>query len=401
MPRVNPDILRWARETAGLSLADAASKLRIKEARGVSPIDRLRDIESGETLPTRPLLLKMAKQYRRPLLTFYLSAPPLRGDRGEDFRVLPEDHSESEEALLDALIRSVRARQSLVKAAIEDEDEAVPLGFVGSADMTMGVSEVLDSIRRNLPLSLNEYRSAKTQDDAFDLLRSAAEELGVFVLLLGNLGSHHTNIGLEAFRGFALADPIAPFVVINDQDSRAAWSFTLLHELTHIWLGQTGVSGGEPHQGVERFCNDVAAAFLLPANELNQLDLPDPNDIEDIAERIGEFAFERKVSRSMVAYNLLRRRRIAFPVWNRLQEHFRERWFDEVERRRAQGRERTGGPDFYVVRRHRLGSALLELTARLLAGGTLTTSKAGQVLGVKPKQVESLIRDVVPFPNAS
>jgi hypothetical protein len=103
----------------------------------------------------------------------------------------------------------------------------------------------------------------------------------------------------------------------------------------------------------------------------------------------------------MVAYNLLRQRRIAFPVWRRLQEHFRERWFDEVDRRRARGRERTGGPDFYVVRRHRLGSALLELTARLLAGGALTTSKAGQVLGVKPKQVESLMKDVVRYPNAS
>jgi len=277
----------------------------------------------------------------------------------------------------------------------------VPLDFVGSATPAMGVAEVLTSIRQALGLSFADYRAAQTQDEAFDLLRSAVQEMGVFVLLLGNLGSHHTNIGVEAFRGFALADPVAPFIVINDQDSRAAWSFTLLHELTHIWLGQTGVSGGNPHEGIERFCNDVAAEFLLPAAELAQLTIPDPANTVDTATLISEFAFARKVSRSMVAYNLHRQHRISFSTWRQLHEYFRQRWFDEVESRRLQGRERSGGPNFYVVRRHRIGSALIELTARLLAGGTLTTSKAGRVLGVKPKQVDSLIGDIPPFRHAS
>jgi hypothetical protein len=34
------------------------------------------------------------------------------------------------------------------------------------------------------------------------------------------------------FRGFAPADDLAPFIVINDNDP--AHSFTLLHELVHI-----------------------------------------------------------------------------------------------------------------------------------------------------------------------
>src|SRR3546814_16138482 len=65
-----------------------------------------------------------------------------------------------------------------------------------------------------------------------------------YVLLIGNLGSHHSAIDIDAFRGFALADPIAPFVVINDRDAKTAWSFTLLHEVAHLWIGATGVSGG-------------------------------------------------------------------------------------------------------------------------------------------------------------
>jgi hypothetical protein len=68
---------------------------------------------------------------------------------------------------------------------------------------------------------LETYRAARDHDEAFGILRDHTEAAGVFVLLLGNLGSHHTNIDLETFRGFALADQEAPFLVINDQVTTA------------------------------------------------------------------------------------------------------------------------------------------------------------------------------------
>ena len=130
MPRVNPEVLRWARETAGLTPAAAVEKLRLLSARGKSAIERLAALEAGEDEPTRPMLVKMARQYRRPLLTFYMSAPPLRGDRGQDFRTLPDSHSEAEDALLDVLIRDICARQSMIRAVLEDEEEA-PIARMG------------------------------------------------------------------------------------------------------------------------------------------------------------------------------------------------------------------------------------------------------------------------------
>ena len=104
MPKVNPEILVWARETAGLSREEAVGKLGIRDAQGVKAVDRLASLESGETDPTRPTLVKMAKQYRRPLLTFYLSKPPRKGDRGADFRTLTNQPSPIVNALLDTLI---------------------------------------------------------------------------------------------------------------------------------------------------------------------------------------------------------------------------------------------------------------------------------------------------------
>jgi|SRR5579872_830251 len=86
MPMLNPDILQWARKTAGLSLEEAAHAIELKESHGTSGPDRLAALEAGKEEPSRPLLLRMARAYRRSLLVFYLEQPPKTGDRGKDFR---------------------------------------------------------------------------------------------------------------------------------------------------------------------------------------------------------------------------------------------------------------------------------------------------------------------------
>lgn len=362
-------------------------KLKIADARGVSATDRLAAFEAGENEVSRPMLLKMAKAYRRPLLTFYLAAPPRIGDRGEDFRTLPERQTTTE-ALIDALVRDVRARQGMVRAILEEEEEAEPLSWVGSARMEDGVGSVLARVRQTLGVDLADYRSQPSPEAAFAYLRRQVEAAGVFVLLIGNLGSHHTAIPVEAFRGFALADRFAPFVVINDQDAKPAWSFTLLHELAHLWLGASGVSGGLPESRIERFCNDVAAVFLLPNPELEFVGVDRNSDLAKAARLISDFATARHLSRSMVAYRLFRAGKIGEPAWRDLTARFREEW---LAQRAARGERRGTGPDYYVVRRSRLGSALLHFTARHLNGGTLTPTKAGKVLGVKPRNVVPLL----------
>ena len=272
MPQVNPDILRWARETAGLTLEDAVGKLAIKDAKGTIATDRLRAFETGETAPTRALLSRMAKQYRRPLLTFYLAQPPRRGNWGRDFRALAADRSARDEALLDALVRNVQARQGLLRSAmLDDDDDLVPLTFPGSATTDTRVGQLVDSIRDTLRLQLSDFRAARSPDEAFRLLRSHAEQAGVFVLVLGDLGSYHTELSVEVFRGFALADEFAPFVVVNPRDSAAARCSTLVHELVHVWLGEPGISGGDPLDPVEVFCNNVVSNILLPDEELATL----------------------------------------------------------------------------------------------------------------------------------
>ncbi len=148
-------------------------------------------------------------------------AAPAQASRGEDFRTLPFDVPPRESAKLDALLRDIRARQEMVKSILEDEDEATPLHFVGSATVQQGVQAVIDSIAAKLEIPLDTLsRRNGTADDLFRDLRSRSERIGVFVLLVGDLGSHHHTISERVFRGFAIADRVAPFVVINDQDAK-------------------------------------------------------------------------------------------------------------------------------------------------------------------------------------
>jgi Zn-dependent peptidase ImmA (M78 family) len=392
MPKVNHEILSWARETAGLSLKEAVDTLGIGDAWGVSAVDRLAAIEAGDVEPTRPQLLKMAQHYRRPLVTFYMSARPRKGDRGEDFRNVPDRHTDAE-VLVDALVRDIRARQSMVRAVLVDEEEAKPLSFIGSMNMGDGVGAVLASIRQIIRMDLSEFRAQASPESAFALLRSRVEAAGVFVLLMGNLGSHHSAIDVEAFRGFALADDVAPFIVLNDQDARSAWSFTLIHELAHLWLGTTGVSGVFADAQIEKFCNDVAGSFLLPTNELPLVGVNLKTDVETAAQRIGEFAEGRHLSRSMVAYSLLRAGSLTDNTWRTLAGRFQAQWRQGRDAKRERPKD-SGGPNYYIVRRHRLGSALLQFVSRNMSDGALTPTKASQVLGVKPRSVAPLLNTV-------
>lgn len=391
MPTVNPKILKWARETAALTLEDAARKLGINESRGVSAVGRLVALESGTDIPSRPMLVKMAKQYRRPLLVFYMSSPPQMGDRGKDFRTLPTGYSLAENALLDALIRDVRARQSMIRSALEVEDEGEKIPFIGSMALSDGVEAVVKSIQNTLNAPAADFQLQDTPELAFAWLREKVEAAGVFVLLIGNLGSHHSTIDVEIFRGFALADEVAPFVVINDQDSKAAWSFTLLHEVAHLWLGQSGISGGRLEATIEQFCNEVAGQFLLPTDELQKLEINDGTDFDTITTRISAFAQERNLSSSMVAYRLNRAGVIRFDTWSRLSNAFRDQWINWRRQNRERARNQDGGPNYFVIRRHRVGPALINLVRRMVGTGTLATTKAGTVLGVKPKNVQTLI----------
>jgi len=388
MPNIKHSIIKWARKTSKYSIEDAAHKLGLTDSKVSSAAVKLAAYEDGKKEPSRSLLIRMSKQYHRPLLTFYLDRPPNIGDRGEDFRTLPDHFEEIEDTYVDVLIRDIKARQSTVRETLIDSDEENLLNFIGKHNMDSGVERIVQTIRETLNISLDDYRNQPNHKEAFRILRQHVEMAGIFVLLKGNLGSYHSNIEVAVFRGFALSDDIAPFIIINDRDAEAAWSFTLLHEMAHLILGKTGISGAYAEKQIEKFCNNVASEFMLPTTEFKRFHASSL-DFETLKSEVSEYANLQKLSSSHIAYRLFRRGDIDKPMWESLREFYKNKWIEKRNLIKEKNSQKDGGPSYYTVKHYKLG-ALVELVQRLTYAGSLTTTKAGMLLDVKPLKVHRL-----------
>ena len=392
----NPKILKWARETAGLDLGEAAKKLGFRDSKKRTAVQKLEGLESGQDHPTNAQLNKMAKAYFQSPMVFYLPKPPRPGEKGEDYRTASQQSVDPKgNARLNLLTRDIKAAQRLVKAVLmEDNEETLP--FVNSATVSTGVESVARDVVKTIDFDLDTFRNERRVRDAFAYLRQQIEDSRIFVLLLSDLGSHHTTIPAEVFRGFAFADEIAPFIVINRKDAVSAWSFTALHEVTHVWLGKSGVSGMFGAKDVERFCDRVAGAILFPSTDRDAMQVGRQSDFDDIVRIIESAAGHMKLSQSMISYNLWLDGHVDYETWQRLRLRFAQQWAAHVESERKRNKQRTGGPDYYKLRRHQLGNALVDLTRYAVSANALTPSKAAVVLGVAPTSVYSML-----FPELS
>jgi Zn-dependent peptidase ImmA (M78 family) len=400
MPQVehiNPRLLTWARETAGFTVPEAAPRLGLKDGPNGTAAEKLAAIEETGQI-SRRVLQKAAAVFRRPLIAFYLPDVPRRGERGEDFRAPASaggSVSPKEEGMLDALVRDVRARQQFVRQILDDEEEAVELPFVGSMSKNSSPQAVADAIRQEISFPLDAQKRCGTPEHLFRQLRIAAERAGVYVLVLGDLGSPQSDISEQVFRGFAIADSFAPFVVINDNDAAAGRSFTLLHELAHIFVGASGVSGPlrrASQYPVERLCNDAASYFLLPPGALEAIAQSAKGADAGQASQLSALIAERwNVSQAVVVYRFVRSGWISDETASTLFAGFSERWHHYKERQRQERVPETTGPGYYHLRRAMVGARLLDVTRRALRGGTITRTTAAKILGVRPTGVEAML----------
>ena len=115
--------------------------------------------------------------------------------------------------------------------------------------------------------------------------------------------------------------------------------------------------------------------MLLPQPEINELRFLHRASLQETIEAVAQFASKWKISRAMVAYKLLRVNFITQARWRELDKHYEDEWI-ATQAQPATKNKKEGGPSYYVVKRHRLGHALLDLVKNSLAEGFLTHTKA-------------------------
>jgi Zn-dependent peptidase ImmA (M78 family) len=254
---LNPEMLRWARQRAGRTQQDLTAAF-----------PKLARWERGDELPTLNQVERFAKAVHAPVGFLFLPEPPVESVPIPDFRTAGNVHKLHPTPDLLETIYICQQRQEWYRDFARTVGEG-PLAFVGSANINFPIVTAADTIRHALGFDVDARRQMPTWTDALRHFIDQADMLGVLVMCSGVvLNNSHRHLDPQEFRGFAMADDLAPLVFINGADTKAAQMFTLAHELAHIWIGQSAVSDSQalllPDMKVENWCNRVAAELLVP-----------------------------------------------------------------------------------------------------------------------------------------
>ena len=349
---INPELLRWARERARRTVQDLAT-----------PFPKLDRWERGEERPTLKQVERFAKAVHAPIGYLFLPEPPVETVPIPDFRAAENVYSGHPTPDLLDTIYICQQRQEWYRDFARSVGEG-SLSFVGSTHVRSAVVSTATAIRQALRFDIEERRRMPTWTDALRRFIEQADALGILVMCSGVvLNNNRRHLDPDEFRGFAMADDLAPLVFINGADTKAAQMFTLAHELAHIWLGQSGISDAQalllPELEVERWCNRVAAELLVPLAVLRK----DYDEAAKLSDEVGRLARRFKVSTLVIL------RRI-HDVGGLTSEELWEAYKQELAKLRAFPR--GSGGDFYLTQAARVSKrfarALVEST---LEGQTL------------------------------
>ena len=386
--KVRPDILGWARTSAGFTEDAAAKKLNVKPERLLAW-----ESEANNLFPTIKQLRNMARVYKRPLAVFYLQEVPLEFQVMRDFRRLPGTGLRFYSPELTLEIRSAQQRRELALELFQDIDD-LPGKFDLSASIDEDPEAIGERIRRTLEITHDLQRKWRDPRVGFNTWRERIEALGVLVFQM-------TSVERDEVSGFVFHEALLPVIAINKNDVFSRRTFGLLHEFTHLLIGEPGVSDLEvderrppEDQRIEVFCNRVASAALMPQTRfLNEPIMAAPYGAEDWPDdEISELASVFSVSREAVVRRLLTFNRTTARFYRRKREQYEQEYKEWKDRERKQLRENdrqfsTNPPRDTVSA---MGKPFVRAVLNNYYQDRLTLSEVSRYLGLRVKHMPRL-----------
>jgi Zn-dependent peptidase ImmA (M78 family)/DNA-binding XRE family transcriptional regulator len=386
---ITPNVLKWARESARMTEETAAAKVSVK-------VDRLKEWESGTSQPTIKQAQKLAKAYKRPFALFFLPEVP------SDFQPLQDFRKSGAKPLTTSsifIIREIQQKQAWISDLYSENQEA-KLAFVGRFSIKDNPQTVAKDILDTLKINPALYKTDSPIKEWID----AAETNGIFVSRTSFIHSR-LKLDSEELQGFAIADPHAPFVFVNSEDWNAPQLFTLVHELAHIWIAETGISNEvEPdlkHKDrfhpVELFCNEVAANALMPKDiviSFNSASFETLKDVFKVAKQLG-------VSSIALLVRALNLNIISAPAYQILKKQadidYAEYLNREAEKKAKQKeKDKPGGPNYFLLQLNRNSRLFTQTVLDAFHGGVVEPTLASNLLNVQvnkfPKLESQLFR---------
>ncbi len=338
----------------------------------------------GSDAPTFKQAQQLAKKLHIPFGYLFLETPPDEELPIPDFRRLYGEHRSQISIDLRDVIADVLRRQDWYRDHRLDNDEE-PLEFVGSFELTNLPRDLALDIGNRLEFD-DMVRFGPPRASFLRAFVSQVEALGILVMRSGIVRQATKRpLKVDEFRGFSIADPIAPVIFINSVDSKAAQVFTLAHELAHVWIGKGGISDADftivddPSAGIESFCNEVAGELLLPWKPLNEQWMERTAPLEEFVETTAR---RYHVSTVMVARQLWVHGAIERKQFFDLYETESAKWITKAEG--------ASGGDYYSNVRIRNGRLLTEAIFQSVGASETSIRDASRLLGVKPARLPKL-----------
>lgn len=367
---ITPKILTWARESARMPLDVAASKI------GKST-ETLKEWEDGVSQPTIKQAEKLAKIYKRPFALFFLPEIPKDFHPLQDFR-----KSDSIELTTGSIfiIREIQQKQAWLSNVLEENGEE-KLPFIGKYTINESPEKVAKDILQTLKINPNNY----IENNPIKEWVNKAELNGIYVSRTSFIHSRLT-LDKNEIQGFAIADPYAPFVFVNSKDWAAPQLFTLIHEIAHLWIAESGISNEIEYEQIssktnpiEVFSNEVAANILMPKEIIFSLEkktFENAKEVFNVAKILGVSSFAllyRAFNLSII--NLVKYKTLKKQATIEFNEFLRNE-----ELKKEKQKEQKGGPNPYLLR--------LNKNSRLFTQFVLDGFKSGFV---EPTQASFLL----------
>lgn len=374
---INTAMLTWARERSGCSVSDFAHKLMIDE-------ERLLKWESGEQTLTFNQAMQFADKAHVPFGYLFLLNPPVETLLIPDLRTVEGKPVNRPSAELLDIVKLMLQRQEWYREYLKQQF-IEPNPYVGRFSVQDDVKTIVVSIRKVLNLVSHPHRG--NSDDYYRDLVNRIESVGILVMRQANLGHFTRPLRVEEFRGFAITDEYAPIIFVNHADAPGARLFTLIHELCHIWIGQSGISDGDTHASrkEEVLCNAVAAELLVPAEEFQLLWQQDKENWQD---NLPPLENHFRVSSWVLARRALTLGFIQHDDYSRFIAKLKAAW---LEREKSE----KGGPTYYKTKKAQISQPFSRAVVGQALSGQLLLREASMLLdGIKPAKIPGFAKEL-------
>ena len=379
---VNPAVLRWARETAGMAMGEAAERMS-------KDVAEIAAWEAGDAAPTYVQLEKLAYTvYRRPIALFFFPEPPEEEGIRQSFRTLPETELARIPSKIRYLLRKAK-RLQINLAELYDGENPAEQNITRELAFRPGekAAVMARNVRAYLGIDLREQQRWRNSDVALRHWRDALTEHGVFVFKDSFRSTSRSDEDATAeadYSGFCVYDALFPIVYVNNNMSKTRQIFTLFHELAHILLRTGGIDTlddtyiaelrGDARK-IEVLCNAFASEFLLPEADF----APRTANATVESDTIAEWALLYSVSREVVLRRLLDRGRVD-------QGYYEAR----VEEWRHERRPQRAGGDYYRTKGAYLGPRYVGLVFSQYHQHRITLEEAADYLDEKAKNLAGM-----------